>query len=213
MFAPDIRSPQVGILMGSESDLPTVRKAFAVLDELGVSYEAVIASAHRTPERVVEFVRDAERRGARVFIAAAGGAAHLAGVVAAHTLRPVIGIPLKGWATEGLDALLSTVQMPRGVPVATVAIDGAVNAALLAARILALCDPALAERLAAYRQRLVDEVAAANRRLAECEPGSRPAESSGKPAEPGNRPAGTGSGPAEPGGKPAASGGGAVERL
>ncbi|HEX6988233.1 MAG TPA: AIR carboxylase family protein, partial [Bacillota bacterium] len=100
--------PRVGIVMGSESDLPAVGKAFAVLDELAVPYAAAIASAHRTPGRVLEFVAEAEGRGVRVFIAAAGGAAHLAGVVAAHTLRPVIGIPLKAWATDGLDALLST---------------------------------------------------------------------------------------------------------
>lgn len=159
-------APRVGILMGSESDLPTVRKAFNVLDDLGVPYAAVIASAHRTPGRVLEFVADAEARGVQVFIAAAGGAAHLAGVVAAHTLKPVIGIPLKAWATDGLDALLSTVQMPRGVPVAAVAIDGAVNAALLAAHILAIFDPELTERLAAYRRRQAAEVEAAGARLA-----------------------------------------------
>jgi len=160
-------TPGVGILIGSESDLPTVEKAFGVLDELAVPYAVVIASAHRTPERVLQFVADAEARGVQVFIAAAGGAAHLAGVVAAHTLKPVIGIPLQAWATDGLDALLSTVQMPRGVPVAAVAVDGAVNAALLAARILAVSDPDLAARLDAYRRRQAAAVEAANARLAE----------------------------------------------
>lgn len=159
--------PQVGILVGSESDLPVVRKAFAVLDELRIPFEAIIASAHRTPEKVLTYVSQAQERGLRVLIAAAGGAAHLAGVVAAHTLLPVIGLPLRGWATDGLDALLSTVQMPRGVPVATVAIDGAANAALLAARILALDDRELGDRLARYGQRQREQVEAADRRLQE----------------------------------------------
>ncbi|MFS8640721.1 MAG: 5-(carboxyamino)imidazole ribonucleotide mutase [Symbiobacteriaceae bacterium] len=159
--------PQVGILVGSDSDLPVVRKAFAVLNELEIPFEAIIASAHRTPEKVVDYVSRAQERGLRVLIAAAGGAAHLAGVAAAHTLLPVIGLPLHGWATDGLDALLATVQMPRGVPVATVAIDGAVNAALLAAQILALDDPDLRERLARYRQRQRQQVEAADRQLQE----------------------------------------------
>lgn len=159
--------PQVGILVGSDSDLPVVRKAFAVLNELEIPFEATIASAHRTPDKVVAYVSQAQQRGLRVLIAAAGGAAHLAGVVAAHTLLPVIGLPLRGGAMDGLDALLATVQMPRGVPVATVAIDGAVNAALLAARIVAVDDPGLQERLARYRQRQREQVEAADRRLQE----------------------------------------------
>lgn len=157
--------PQIGILIGSESDLPVVRQAFEVLKELGVPFEATIASAHRTPERVAQYAATAEQRGLRVLIAAAGSAAHLAGVVAAHTLLPVIGVPLKGGAAGGLDALLATAQMPRGVPVATVALDGAANAALLAVRILAIHDPALRERLDAYRRRLQDRVAEADARL------------------------------------------------
>src|SRR5690606_5604344 len=157
----------VGGLMGSRSDLPTVRKALEVLDDLEVPYAVTIASAHRTPQRVTAFVADAEARGVQVFIAAAGGAAHLAGVVAAHTLKPVIGIPLKAWATDGLDALLSTVQMPRGVPVAAVAVDGATNAALLAARILAVHDADLARRLDEFRRRQAAAVEAADARLAQ----------------------------------------------
>ncbi|REJ38216.1 MAG: 5-(carboxyamino)imidazole ribonucleotide mutase [Bacillota bacterium] len=152
--------------MGSRSDLPTVRKALEVLDDLEVPYAVTIASAHRTPQRVTAFVADAEARGVQVFIAAAGGAAHLAGVVAAHTLKPVIGIPLKAWATDGLDALLSTVQMPGGVPVAAVAVDGAVNAALLAARILALQDPDLRRRLEEHRRRQAAAVEEADALLA-----------------------------------------------
>lgn len=161
----DLSSALVGILMGSESDLPVLRKAFAVLQELQVPFTATIASAHRTPDRVLAFIRELEQQGGQVLIAAAGGAAHLAGVVAAHTLLPVIGVPLRAWATDGLDALLSTVQMPRGTPVATVAIDGAANAALLAAQIIALQDQALTERLAAYRRRQAEAVAAAGLRL------------------------------------------------
>ncbi|MFO7245982.1 MAG: 5-(carboxyamino)imidazole ribonucleotide mutase [Thermaerobacter sp.] len=159
-------APRVGVLMGSRSDLPTVRKALEVLDDLEVPYAVTIASAHRTPQRVTAFVADAEARGVQVFIAAAGGAAHLAGVVAAHTLKPVIGIPLKAWATDGLDALLSTVQMPGGVPVAAVAVDGAVNAALLAARILALQDPDLRRRLEEHRRRQAAAVEEADALLA-----------------------------------------------
>lgn len=159
-------APRVGVLMGSRSDLPTVRKALEVLDDLEVPYAVTIASAHRTPQRVTAFVADAEARGVQVFIAAAGGAAHLAGVVAAHTLKPVIGIPLKAWATDGLDALLSTVQMPGGVPVAAVAVDGAVNAALLAARILALQDPDLRRRLEEHRRRQAAVVEEADALLA-----------------------------------------------
>lgn len=158
-------APRVGILMGSDSDLPTLRETFAVLEELDIPFEATVASAHRTPERVAHYATTASERGLEVLIAAAGSAAHLAGVVAAHTLLPVIGVPLKGGAAGGLDALLATAQMPRGVPVATVALDGAANAALLAARILALKDPQLRRRLEAYRQRMQARVEEADRRL------------------------------------------------
>jgi 5-(carboxyamino)imidazole ribonucleotide mutase len=141
--------PLVAILTGSPNDVPRVAKAQETLDQLGVRSELRVLSAHRTPELTVGYVRDAEARGVQVFIACAGMANHLAGVVAAHTLRPVIGVPLACGPLAGFDALLSTVQMPPGVPVATVAVDGARNAGLLAARILALSDPALGERLAA----------------------------------------------------------------
>ncbi|UCF20474.1 MAG: 5-(carboxyamino)imidazole ribonucleotide mutase [Gemmatimonadota bacterium] len=137
----------VGILTGSPNDLPTVEKARDTLESLGVTCELRVLSAHRTPDLTVEYVRAAEREGVEVFIACAGMANHLAGTVAAHTLLPVIGVPLSGATLSGLDSLLSTVQMPPGVPVATVAVDGARNAAFLAARILALKYPAVAERL------------------------------------------------------------------
>ncbi len=141
----------VGILMGSRSDMPVVEKAAALLDELGVPSEVRVMSAHRTPDLVAAWADGAEARGIRVIIAAAGGAAHLAGVVAGRTLLPVIGLPIPSQLAGGLDSLLSIVQMPRGVPVAAVAVGGAENAAILAAQILALSDPALGERLAAYR--------------------------------------------------------------
>ncbi len=137
----------VGILTGSPSDLPTVEKARETLEELGVPCELRVLSAHRTPDLTVEYVRTAEAAGVEVFIACAGLAAHLAGAVAAHTLRPVIGVPLASGPLSGLDSLLSTVQMPPGVPVATVAVDGARNAAFLAARILALGHPEVRKSL------------------------------------------------------------------
>ena len=154
-------SKKVGILLGSDSDLPVVEKAFSVLGELGIPFEAHIYSAHRTPLEAAEFTRGARAAGFGVLIAAAGMAAHLAGAVAANTTLPVIGIPCKSSTLDGLDALLSTVQMPSGIPVATVAIGGAANAALLAAEILALSDEALAERLearrAAERQKVLEK--------------------------------------------------------
>ena len=140
-------SPLVAILTGSPNDVPKVAKAQEALSQLGVASELRVLSAHRTPELTVDYVRDAEARGVQVFIACAGMANHLAGVVAAHTLRPVIGVPLASGALSGFDALLSTVQMPPGIPVATVAVDGARNAGLLAARILALHDSELARRI------------------------------------------------------------------
>ena len=143
---------KVGILLGSDSDLPTVERAFATLREFGVPFEAHIYSAHRTPAEAAEFSRTARERGFGVLIAAAGMAAHLAGAVAANTTLPVIGIPCRSAALDGMDALLSTVQMPSGIPVATVAIGGAANAALLAAEMLAITDGALADRLAERRR-------------------------------------------------------------
>ncbi len=149
---------KVGILMGSDSDLPIIEKTVDTLAELGVPYEVHVYSAHRTPAQAGDFARQARENGFGVLIAAAGMAAHLAGAVAAQTTLPVIGIPCKGAVLDGIDALLSTVQMPSGIPVATVAINGGVNAALLSAQILALSDEALAERLDRRRQADRDKV-------------------------------------------------------
>ena len=143
---------KVGIVMGSASDMPVVKKAIDVLAFFEIPYEVHVYSAHRTPSKAAEFTRNAKDRGFGVIIAAAGMAAHLAGAVAANTTLPVIGIPCKSTNLDGLDALLATVQLPTGIPVATVAIDGAANAAILAAQILALEDEALAEKIAAKRQ-------------------------------------------------------------
>ena len=148
---------KIGIVMGSDSDLPVVKKAADTLKALEIPYEVHIYSAHRTPVEARDFALNARKNGFGALIAAAGMAAHLAGALAANTTIPVIGIPLKSAALDGMDALLATVQMPRGIPVATVAIDGAVNAALLAAQILAVEDEALAEKL---DQRRKDEAAA-----------------------------------------------------
>lgn len=151
----------VAIMMGSKSDAETMQKTADALKNLDVSYEMRVLSAHRTPNDTAEYVRDAEQRGAGAFVCAAGLAAHLAGVVAAHTLKPVIGVPMKG-ALEGMDSLLSTVQMPGGVPVATVAIGsaGAKNAGYLAAQILATADSHLAQRLIDDRAAAADKVRA-----------------------------------------------------
>ncbi len=140
-------SPSVGILVGSKSDLPVMEKCANRLEDFGVEYEIEVRSAHRNPAEVAEYVASASERGIKVFICAAGMAAHLAGAVAARTNLPVIGIPIAAGTLGGFDALLATVQMPSGVPVATVAINGAANAAVLAAQILAISDPELAERL------------------------------------------------------------------
>jgi len=147
---------QVGIIMGSQSDWPTLREAARVLDELGIPHEARIVSAHRTPDRLWTYGKEAAGRGLKVIIAGAGGAAHLPGMMASKTPLPVIGVPVQTKALGGVDSLYSIVQMPRGFPVATMAIGeaGAVNAGLMAAAILALSDPALAERLAAWREAL-----------------------------------------------------------
>jgi len=144
---------KVGIVMGSDSDLPILQKTMDTLTQLGVPYECHIYSAHRTPEEAAAFARDARQNGIGVIIAAAGMAAHLAGAMAANTTLPVIGIPCKSTCLDGIDALLSTVQMPSGIPVATVAINGGVNAALLSAQILAVGDEALAQRLMEKRQK------------------------------------------------------------
>lgn len=142
---------KVGIVMGSDSDLPILRKAMDTLDNLGIPFEAHVYSAHRTPEQARDFALHARENGFGALIAAAGMAAHLAGAIAANTTVPVIGIPCKSTNLDGIDALLSTVQMPSGIPVATVAINGAVNAALLAAQIIAVSDEALAAKLDAKR--------------------------------------------------------------
>lgn len=142
---------KVGVIMGSDSDLPVVEKAIDKLKEYEVPFEVHVYSAHRTPEEAKDFARTAQEKGFGAIIAAAGKAAHLAGALAANTTLPVIGIPVKSSTLDGLDALLSTVQMPTGIPVATVAIDGAANAALLAIQILAVSDEALAEKLRATR--------------------------------------------------------------
>jgi 5-(carboxyamino)imidazole ribonucleotide mutase len=140
-------SPSVGVLVGSKSDLPVMEKCTKRFEELKIDYELEVRSAHRTPDAVAEYVASAPGRGIKVFICAAGMAAHLAGAVAARTNLPVIGIPIAAGTLGGFDALLATVQMPSGVPVATVAVNGAANAAVLAAQILALSDPELAKRL------------------------------------------------------------------
>jgi len=153
------RKPLVAILMGSDSDFPAMEEAAKILTEFQVPYEITVSSAHRSPDRTAEFARRAERRGVEVIIAGAGGAAHLAGVIAAHTILPVIGVPMES-GFMGLDSLLSTVQMPGGIPVATVAIGkaGAKNAAYLAGQILALSDAAIATRLREDREANVRHV-------------------------------------------------------
>jgi phosphoribosylaminoimidazole carboxylase PurE protein len=159
------KQPQVAILMGSDSDLPIMKEAASVLKEFGVPHEIEIVSAHRSPERAAEIARGAADRGLKVLIAGAGMANHLAGAMAAHTHLPVVGVPLASPPLNGLDALLSTVQMPPGVPVATVAVGraGARNAGLLAVQILALSDTALSERLVGYKKDLARQVAERNR--------------------------------------------------
>ena len=157
---------KIGIIMGSDSDLPIVQKAIDTLKDLEIPFEVHVYSAHRTPEQARDFARNARENGFGVIIAAAGMAAHLAGAIAANTTLPVIGIPCKGSVLDGIDALLSTVQMPSGIPVATVAINGAANAALLAAQILAVTDTALAEKLGALRQAGAEKVLAKDAALA-----------------------------------------------
>ncbi len=149
---------QVAILMGSDSDYPVMQKAESILEEFDIDFETRVLSAHRTPKQTIQFILDSVKLGTKVFIAGAGGAAHLPGIVAAHTELPVIGVPILGKSTNGLDSLLSIVQMPPGVPVATVSIDGAKNAALLAVQILAVSDAGLKKKLIAYRKNMEKEV-------------------------------------------------------
>lgn len=155
-----MEQPRVGVIMGSKSDEETMREATDVLDELGIAYERRVVSAHRTPDWMFEYAKSAEARGIEVIIAGAGGAAHLPGMVASNTVLPVIGVPVRSSALSGMDSLLSIVQMPRGVPVATMAIGpaGAANAGLMAARILGLKDPDIRERLRRRAERIAREV-------------------------------------------------------
>jgi len=159
--------PLVSIVMGSDSDLEIMREAGKVLDEFGIDYEIDVTSAHRSPDRTADYARRAAGRGIRVIIAGAGGAAHLAGVIAAHTTLPVIGVPIPSTPLQGMDSLLATVQMPAGIPVAAVAIGkpGATNAGILAAQVLALSDPVVAKKLAAHKEELARGVEDTSRKL------------------------------------------------
>jgi len=154
--------PKVAILMGSASDVEIMEPARQILKEFGIEFEVKVLSAHRTPDQTIQYAKDARQRGIRVLIAGAGGAAHLPGILAAETLLPVIGVPIKSKALNGLDSLLSIVQMPAGIPVATVSIDGAANAALLAIQMLALHDDVLFGKLEQYRKKVQDKVLQAN---------------------------------------------------
>jgi 5-(carboxyamino)imidazole ribonucleotide mutase len=158
--------------MGSDSDWPTLQAAAAVCTEFGVPFEVRVVSAHRTPDDMARYARTAHRRGLRVIVAGAGGAAHLPGMVASHTPLPVIGVPVESKALKGLDSLLSIVQMPGGVPVATVAIGGGRNAGLLAVQILAAADDALRDRVLRFKQQLAAESRGKDRRLQKLSPGS-----------------------------------------
>ena len=159
--------PLVSIVMGSDSDLEVMHEAAKALEEFGIAYEIDVASAHRSPDRTAEYARKAAGRGIRVIIAGAGGAAHLAGVIAAHTTLPVIGVPIPSTALNGLDSLFATVQMPAGIPVATVAIGkpGATNAGILAAQILGLSSAAVAKKLDAHKKKLTNSVEERSRKL------------------------------------------------
>src|ERR1700686_2986897 len=159
--------PRVSIVMGSDSDLDVMREAAKTLEEFGIEYEIDVTSAHRSPERTAEFARKAAARGIRVIIAGAGGAAHLAGVIAAHTSLPVIGVPIPSTSLQGMDSLLATVQMPAGIPVATVAIGkpGATNAGILAAQMIALGDTSIAKKLEAHKEKLARGVEEKSKKL------------------------------------------------
>ena len=160
-------NPLVSIVMGSDSDLEIMREAGKALESFGIEYEIDVTSAHRSPDRTAEFARQAHSRGVRVIIAGAGGAAHLAGVIAAHTTLPVIGVPIPSTSLNGMDSLLSTVQMPAGIPVATVAIGkpGATNAGILAAQILGLSDAGIAKNLGAHKEKLAKGVEEKSKKL------------------------------------------------
>lgn len=155
----------VAVVMGSDSDLPVMKKALAILDDFGVSYDVALASAHRTPKKLEAYVAEEEKKGAACYIAGAGMAAALPGVVASFTDKPVIGIPLSGAKLDGMDALLSIVQMPSGMPVATVAVDGSKNGALLAVQIGAVSDPELAEKYRAYREDMAKQIYEKDKKL------------------------------------------------
>ena len=165
--APSSGPPRVAVVMGSDSDLPTLQPAVEILEAFGIGAEVRVLSAHRTPLEMVAFAREAAGRGLKVIIAGAGGAAHLPGMVASLTPLPVIGVPVQSRALSGVDSLHSIVQMPAGIPVATVAIGNGTNAGLLAVQILATADAALAEAVAAYRERLHDQVTGKDSRLRE----------------------------------------------
>ena len=159
--------PLVSIIMGSDSDLPVMKECALVLEEFGIAYEVVVSSAHRVPEGTAAFAREAASRGVEVIVAGAGVAAHLAGVIAALTPLPVIGVPIQSGALQGLDSLYSIVQMPAGIPVATVAINGARNAGILAAQILGVKDPQLREKIMAFKQKMTAKVVSKNEKLQE----------------------------------------------
>ena len=162
-----IGKPLVGILMGSDSDLPVMQEAAKVLEEFGIGSEVHTLSAHRTPEAVIEYVQQSEADGYKVFICGAGGAAHLAGVVAAHTALPVIGVPIMNKTTAGVDALFATVQMPPGIPVATVAINGAKNAGILAAQIIGTGDSNILKNVRMFKARMAKDIVAKDGELQE----------------------------------------------
>ncbi|MCE2502941.1 MAG: 5-(carboxyamino)imidazole ribonucleotide mutase [Chlorobi bacterium] len=164
-MADQSEAPRVGIIMGSKSDWPTMKEAGVILEEFGVPYEAKVISAHRMPDEMAEYGRTAQKRGIQVIVAGAGGAAHLPGMTAAHSSVPVIGVPVKSSALSGLDALLSIVQMPGGVPVATVAIGGAKNAGLLAIQILGLEDADLHRKIIVYKEQLASVARAMNEEI------------------------------------------------
>lgn len=157
--------PLVGIIMGSDSDLSVMRAAIEMCKEFGIDYEVDIVSAHRTPEKLLQYATSAEERGLNVIIAGAGGAAHLPGMVAAITVLPVIGVPVRTSSLDGMDSLLSIVQMPGGVPVATVAINGAKNAGILAAQIIGSSDSSLRKKIAAYKNKMSEEVEEKSKKL------------------------------------------------
>lgn len=160
-----MNKPLVGIIMGSDSDLPVMSAAAAMCDEFGIDYEVTVVSAHRTPDRLVKYAKGAEKRGLRVIITGAGGAAHLPGMVASMTELPVIGVPVRGSNLEGMDSLLSIVQMPGGVPVATVAINGGKNAGILAAQMIGVKSKEIRNKVKEYKKQMEDEVLAKAEKL------------------------------------------------